>query len=389
MINKSIVTKNIKLYLTSFFMFNLGRTLPHAILTIFLLDSGMSLVQITYIQIIFMFTVFVLEIPSGYIGDHWSRKNLYMISILLILASYLLIYFWHDNFYILIIAWIFYGASSAMNSGTLDNEIINQMKFKNLDIKKMIIYSSYTVSISSMTGALLGSFLYLYIHQSIYIISLAFFVLSFLLSLPFKSTQTFKKKSKVLDKKTSFIYDLKNVIKDPIIQNFMIIFFLMSFFLQPYYQYWQVLFDNKGVSIGLFGLMYIVFQFASILGNYLYDKINYKEIYTLIILFLLFVLSTFGFYLENIYIFIGIFITMLVLFTVYFQHINFELRKYSKEDNISTITSFTGTSNNLGAFLFLFSFTITINQMSLESNYVLYFIIFSIGSIIINIKRMK
>lgn len=370
-------------------MFNLGRTLPHAILTIFLLDSGMSLVQVTYIQIIFMFTVFILEIPSGYIGDHWSRKNLYMISILLILASYLLIYFWHDNFYMLIIAWIFYGASSAMNSGTLDNEIINQMKFKNLDIKKMIIYSSYTVSISSMTGALLGSFLYLYIHQSIYIISLVFFVLSFLLSLPFKSTQTFKKKSKVIDKKTSFIYDLKNVIKDPIIQNFMIIFFLMSFFLQPYYQYWQVLFDNKGVSIGLFGLMYIVFQFASILGNYLYDKINYKEIYTLIILFLLFVLSTFGFYLENIYIFIGIFITMLVLFTVYFQHINFELKKYSKEDNISTITSFTGTSNNLGAFLFLFSFTITINQMSLESNYVLYFIIFAIGSIIINIKRMK
>ena len=55
-------------------MYNFSRVLPHAILSVILLDKGFSISQISLIQSIFMIVALIMEIPSGIISDIISEK---------------------------------------------------------------------------------------------------------------------------------------------------------------------------------------------------------------------------------------------------------------------------------------------------------------------------
>ena len=71
--NIKYLTRNVKLVCAADFFWNLGRTFPHAILTIFLLEQGFDLVQIATLQSVFMIVAMVTEFPSGI----WKKTNLY------------------------------------------------------------------------------------------------------------------------------------------------------------------------------------------------------------------------------------------------------------------------------------------------------------------------
>lgn len=65
----------IKSFLTGNFMYNFSRVLPHAILSVILLDKGFSISQISLIQSIFMIAALIMEIPSGIISDIITEKT--------------------------------------------------------------------------------------------------------------------------------------------------------------------------------------------------------------------------------------------------------------------------------------------------------------------------
>ncbi len=259
---------------------NVGRTIPHAVLTIFLLDSGTSLSQIAYLQIAYMITVFLFEIPSGYLSDHWSRKNIYVVSITFMLFAYVMIYIGHGHLYYLIVAWILYGFGVALSSGSMESEVINQIKQLDKDIRQFVIWNSYVSSSSAAIGALIGSFLYIHISRHMYAFSLICFIISLLIATLFQV-----KSSRMINKDRVNLTGLKNVVinlcKIRDTQEVIILFMLVGLFLQPFFQYWQVLFEQKGMSIHFFGVLYIMFQLCNIAGTYIYDRLKYKEKYTM------------------------------------------------------------------------------------------------------------
>lgn len=387
MINQTIVRNNTLYYFFSFFFMNLGRTLPHAILTIFLLDAGLNLAQIAYLQIAYMITILLFEIPSGHYSDKWSRKYTYVFSIVFLFAAYLIIYIGHSNLYLLILAWTLYGLSAALNSGTMESELINQIKAANKSVKKIAIWNSYITSISSALGAIIGSVLYVKISSNMYLITFLCFLISFFVALFFKvdrtenehksGTEEIKKEEVLLKQK------LIKLLKNKDTQELIVLFTLLSLFLQPYFQYWQVLFGDKGISITFFGVLFVVFQFCNITGTYIYGKLNYKEKYSIYILSLMIIVTIIMLLNNNTIIFLILFMTMLILFYIYYQDIYVKLRERSDDSNISTLSSFIGTSMNFSSIIVLIFFSQTINYFSLSYNYLIYFIFFYVISILV------
>ena len=57
--NWNQLTQNAKIVCLADFFWNIGRTFPHAILTIYLISTGCSLVKIATFQTVFMITAMI------------------------------------------------------------------------------------------------------------------------------------------------------------------------------------------------------------------------------------------------------------------------------------------------------------------------------------------
>lgn len=114
-----IESKHQKYYFYSLFLSELARTLPHAVLTIILINKGLSLKDIAIVQICYMAAIIIFEFPSGIISDIFDRKIVYLVSIFLLMISYFII-FKASSFVLLCISWFIYGMSAAINTGTID-----------------------------------------------------------------------------------------------------------------------------------------------------------------------------------------------------------------------------------------------------------------------------
>ena len=111
---------------------------------------------------------------------------MYIFSIIFLGLAYALIYLGYSNVYLLMFAWFLYGLSAALNSGTMESELINQIKALNQNVKKLVIWNSYAASVSSAIGAILGSLLYVHIGSNMYLVTFICFVISLTLALLFK-----------------------------------------------------------------------------------------------------------------------------------------------------------------------------------------------------------
>ncbi|WP_233778946.1 hypothetical protein [Borreliella bavariensis] len=66
-----IESKHKRYYFYSLFLAELARTLPHAVLTIILINKGLSLKNIAIVQICYMAAIIIFEFPSGVISEYW------------------------------------------------------------------------------------------------------------------------------------------------------------------------------------------------------------------------------------------------------------------------------------------------------------------------------
>ena len=182
----STLTKRAKSYLLADFFWNTGRTLPHAILTVFLLSMGLTLQQLALLQIIYMVTVMACEFPSGLLCDRYSRKVIYATAIFLIAISYAIIGFGKGDFTLLCFAYLLYGASSALKSGSIENDVVLEYREHKQDLQYFSSCTTIMISASSIVGALVGSLLYYRIGYKIYYVAIAFFAACELVTLKFQ-----------------------------------------------------------------------------------------------------------------------------------------------------------------------------------------------------------
>lgn len=122
----------------------MARVLPHAVLTVILLNKGLTYSDISFIQSMYMFSALILEFPSGIISDLISEKKIYLLSIILIIISYSII-LCSTSVFFLSIAWFLYGASAAGMSGSLEGYFIKKMNNDSVQIKDFSVNYNYII----------------------------------------------------------------------------------------------------------------------------------------------------------------------------------------------------------------------------------------------------
>lgn len=228
------------------------------IAVLFYADKGVSLGDFFLIQGIWAISVFAFEIPTGYIGDLFSRKKVIAFSFLLCVLANLLMGFGY-GFWALLSGELLLGLSAALYSGTAEayyHDILKRREREDVFHKKLAKIESVSM-LSLAISTLSAGFLYAWFGASFCAFITAFmafigFVLICLLP-------EIKDSKRVVEQGVSKIKDILNIskfaVKHPEIKWLMLfpacygaLTFILMWGLQP------VMMD-KGVPVYLFGFV--------------------------------------------------------------------------------------------------------------------------------------
>lgn len=345
---------NLTTYLTSLFLYNFARVLPHAVLTVILLDKGMTIGKIAFIQSWFMVAALIFEFPSGVLTDAWSEKYMYLGSLILLASSYFLIML-SSEFWVLCVAWFVYGLSSASISGSLETYFLRRYANNGEMIKKFNVKYNNINLYSSLIGGGIGSFIYTFVGNSLYLVSIILLAVSFfVVGIFFKADRT-SNVDQEKSNKTRFreIFGQLLSIKDKALFLNVFLFAIFQIITQLFFQFWQVMFLEAHLSVKTFGIFYIAFQVIAIFSNYLFNKMNYHSSKMLLII-MMSILIVNGLVIKgHAVIFLLSIFLFLIPFNIYNNQLVFEIQKLAPIDVVSSVTSFAETLSSISSMFFL------------------------------------
>ncbi|NVM18470.1 MAG: MFS transporter [Candidatus Lokiarchaeota archaeon] len=159
--------------------------------------GGLDIIGIMLLQSYFMFMIFILEIPSGAIADHLSRKTaLILSSIFVVLAAFT--YSIYPNVFLFFLAETFWAFSIALSSGSDEALMYSTLKTTGEEDKltRVLGRTHLLHLIANVISAPLGSIIAEYVSLQFTMTCLGLiYIGAFLTSLTFKEPP-FKKEEK-------------------------------------------------------------------------------------------------------------------------------------------------------------------------------------------------
>jgi len=389
------IKRNTLVFLLSNFLVSVAYSLPHSILTVILLAKGLSLSQILIIQSAYSIAIVLFEFPSGLLADNYSRKNLYSLSKLFLIIMFLIVLF-SNQFYLIFAAWFCYGIAAALDSGTLDAYIINQLKLahREAELRKFLALSNRLEIVGLLLGSSLGGILYHFIGINIYVLGTVFLVASTLISF-FFFKETIKsdslQDSHVMVLKKQITDSFKELRKQPRLSLILIFDFLTQIFFQTHFQLWQSFFLSKGIDSQYFPFFYIAFQVIT-LFSYSINIDGIKKYAGVLKFSPLIVFLPLTFFLGKIEIFLTAYFIFVFVFYVIEFILNYQFNKMVSVENISSLISFKSTVSRIGSVLLLCILSFMVKQMSVSAvmaiNFMLSLILLAVLSVIIMKKAV-
>lgn len=389
------IKRNTLVFLLSNFLVSVAYSLPHSILTVILLAKGLSLSQILIIQSAYSIAIVLFEFPSGLLADNYSRKNLYSLSKLFLIIMFLIVLF-SNQFYLIFAAWFCYGIAAALDSGTLDAYIINQLKLahREAELRKFLALSNRLEIVGLLLGSSLGGILYHFIGINIYVLGTVFLVASTLISF-FFFKETTKSESlqdnHVMVLKKQITDSFKELRKQPRLSLILIFDFLTQIFFQTHFQLWQSFFLSKGIDSQYFPFFYIAFQVIT-LFSYSINIDGIKKYAGVLKFSPLIVFLPLTFFLGKIEIFLTAYFIFVFVFYVIEFILNYQFNKMVSVENISSLISFKSTVSRIGSVLLLCILSFMVKQMSVSAvmaiNFMLSLILLAVLSVIIMKKAV-
>lgn len=384
------IKRNTLVFLLSNFLVSVAYSLPHSILTVILLAKGLSLSQILIIQSAYSIAIVLFEFPSGLLADNYSRKNLYSLSKLFLIIMFLIVLF-SNQFYLIFAAWFCYGIAAALDSGTLDAYIINQLKLAHhgAELRKFLALSNRLEIVGLLLGSSLGGILYHFIGINIYVLGTVFLVVSTLISFFFFKETTKSdslQDSHIMILKKQITDSFKELRKQPRLSLILIFDFLTQIFFQTHFQLWQSFFLSKGIDSQYFPFFYITFQVITLFSYSI--NIDGVKKYTGVLKFSpLIVFLPLTFFLGKIEIFLTAYFIFVFVFYVIEFILNYQFNKMVSVENISSLISFKSTVSRIGSVLLLCILSFMVKQMSVSAvmaiNFMLSLVLLVVFSVII------
>ncbi len=363
------ITRNTFVYLLANFLVTMAYSMPHSILTVILLSKGLNLSQILVIQSAYSIAIVLFEFPSGLIADNYSRKNIYSLSKLFLIVMFLIVLFSH-SFYLIFGAWFCYGIASALDSGTLDAYIINQLKLAHREdeLRKFLALNNRLEIVGLLLGSSLGGVLYMSIGINIYVLGITFLIASTLVTFFF-----FNENSKNVKLEESHVTVLKKQIKDsfkelkrqPRLSVILIFDFLTQIFFQTHFQLWQSFFLSKGIDTKYFPAFYIAFQVIT-LFSYSINIDGIKKYASLVKFCPLIIFLPLTFLSKHLWVLLPAYFIFIFVFYVIEFILNYYFNKMVSVDNISSLVSFKSTVSRLGSICLLCLLSLMVKGIAVE-----------------------
>lgn len=188
--NTKLLERNIKLFYIINSLMWMRFFVP--VLALFYIASQVPFEQFTIIMSVFSLSIFLLEVPTGVIGDLIGRKNTLLASRFCYIIEIFIIAFF-NGFWPFLVAKIISGVGVSLSSGTSQALVYDTLKkLKREDEHKVISGKLYSITNISMAFVfIIGAFLFsinpkLPVYVSLPLISVGF-LLTFFLKEPFKS----------------------------------------------------------------------------------------------------------------------------------------------------------------------------------------------------------
>ena len=386
------IKRNTLVFLLSNFLVSVGYSLPHSILTVILLAKGLSLSQILIIQSAYSIAIVLFEFPSGLLADNYSRKNLYSLSKLFLIIMFLIVLF-SNQFYLIFAAWFCYGIAAALDSGTLDAYIINQLKLAHhgAELRKFLALSNRLEIVGLLLGSSLGGILYHFIGINIYVLGTVFLAASTLISFFFFKETTKSdslQDSHVMVLKKQITDSFKELRKQPRLSLILIFDFLTQIFFQTHFQLWQSFFLSKGIDSQYFPFFYITFQVIT-LFSYSINIDGVKKYAGVLKFSPLIVFLPLTFFLGKIEIFLTAYFIFVFVFYVIEFILNYQFNKMVSVENISSLISFKSTVSRIGSVLLLCILSFMVKQMSVSAVMAINFMLSLVLLVVLSVIIMK
>lgn len=131
------------------------------VLLLFYKENGLSLGDYFLFQGIFSISALLFEIPAGYIGDIFPRRNVLIFSYLLFVLR-LILWLFFKGYWIVLIGEILYSMSKAFYSGVADGYVYDYLKTQNKTHKMLSKYGklNFSMSVGTALASLIGPVLY-------------------------------------------------------------------------------------------------------------------------------------------------------------------------------------------------------------------------------------
>ncbi|MCG6186104.1 MULTISPECIES: MFS transporter [Maribellus] len=212
----SSFVKNKQYYKFSFYGFLKNLRFFDAFFILFLVEKGLSYTEIGVLYAAREICINIFEVPSGIVADTYGRKNSLMGSFVAYILSFV-VFFISANFWLFLVAFIFYGVGDAFRSGTHKGMIMEYLKIENWEDQK-IDYYGHTRSWSQMGSAISsliagGIVFYSGEYHNIFLYSIVPYMINLFLIMSYPNALNHSSNQSEKNKKVSFVFMVKSLIK--------------------------------------------------------------------------------------------------------------------------------------------------------------------------------
>lgn len=377
------------------------------VLLLFYQQNGLSVGDYFLFQGIFSITALLFEVPAGYIGDIFPRKNILILSYGLFLCRLVLWFFFaHYGYWIILAGEILYSASKSFYAGVADGYVYDYLKAggKTSEMLKQYGRLNCFMSAGTAVSSLLGAYFYQYLSawsKEFYGRDYGFLILilieiiyntaaiTLLFFLP--KVPSAKKKIKSVSEKYKDLFRItKNALTNPDIKYHMFYSGLLAGTTMVFVWSFQPLMKSALVPVGLFGVIYFINHLFRALASYfLHKTMKYFSLplfgsLTFVMFIISFLIAMELAHLENPPLWLSLTLLTFICLTIGFQ-LTVTLASVSRlhmlvgSDVRSTVASVNNMIGRFIAGLFLILFKFLLDGVSIQTSFLIYLGIFMLG----------
>lgn len=255
------------------------------ILLLFYQANGLTTGDFFLFQGIFSICALLFEIPAGYIGDIFPRKNVLIFSYALFLARLVIWFFFaRYGYWPILMGEVLYAASKSFFSGVSDGYIYDYLKTIGQTKKMLKKYGRFNfyMSVGTALASLLGAYLYGTISAwslakfgtdygflTLIVIEMIFNTASIVMLLFLPKVPSTKAKIPTISEKYKDIYHIaKKTFSSELLASYVVFSGLMAGTTMIFVWSFQPLMKAVGIPVTLFGVVYFINHFIRAAAGY-------------------------------------------------------------------------------------------------------------------------